>query len=269
MPDLSIPLTTTGEDGNNQQDASNPLTKDGKVTTTVATGNKSNNSDVASLGLPKNGTDGSDQEANYNTNASSNPFSQDQTHKYTSPFLSESGKPYNSRSHVNNASAKGLQSYLVELVLVAELMMLLDSMGATKTALEKVLKWHSKAVLKNASFQSLPVTRDTNMAAIRNTLPRRMVESYLPYVKQIQMCGFNNGTNVVGPDIVPQILSLLHSPSHMTKENLVLNLDNHFDNNYYAISGQKNANKKISCARAGSVYQNYIKKAIQLQQVCV
>ena len=74
------------------------------------------------------------------------------------------------------------------------------------------------------------------------------------------MSGFNDDTNVVGFDIVPQILSLLHSSSHMDEENLVLNPDNHFDNYYHAMSGQKNANKKINCARAGSVYQNYIRQ---------
>ena len=76
-------------------------------------------------------------------------------------------------------STKGLQSYLVELVLVAKLMLLLDSMGATKTTLKKVLKWHSKAVLKIVNFKSLTVTRGANMAAIRNTLPRKIVQNYM------------------------------------------------------------------------------------------
>ena len=84
--------TPTGEEGDNQQDASNPLTKDGRVTTTVATENRSDNSSAAapSLDLPKNGTGGSDQEANHDSKASFNPFSPEQTHKYTSPFLSDS-----------------------------------------------------------------------------------------------------------------------------------------------------------------------------------
>ena len=137
----------------------------------------------------------------HDTKASSHPFFPEQKQKYTSPFLSESGNPCNSMSHVKDFSTKGLQSYPVKLVLVAKLMLLLDSMGAIKTALKKVLKWHSKTMIKNVSFKSLPVTRDANMAAIRNTLPRRMIESYLPYFKQFQMCGFNDDTNVVGFDM--------------------------------------------------------------------
>ena len=92
VPDPTIPLTPIGGEGVNQHDTSNPLAKDGRVTTTVATGNCNDNSraEVASLGLPKNGTGGSDQLANHDSKASFNPFSPGQTQKYTSPLLSDS-----------------------------------------------------------------------------------------------------------------------------------------------------------------------------------
>ena len=179
---------------------------------------------------------------------------------YQSPFLSKSGNPYNSHAHLQDSSRKSLRSFPTELVLVAELMTLLDSMGATKKALEEVLKWHCKAVLGGANFLNQPITRDANMAAIRRLLPKNMVDSYLPFVKTMRLVGFDEDVNVVGFEIVPQILSLLHSPSHMKEENLVLNPDNHFDNYFHAMAGPRNRDKKINCARAGSVYQGYVRR---------
>ena len=202
----------------------------------------------------------SELEEDNSSKVSSSLIAVPEQQSFKSPFLSESGKPYNSLSRFEENSGEQTPSFSVEMVLVAELIMMLDSMGATKKALEKVLKWHSKATLRNANFQNLPVTRDANMAAIRKVLPRRMVNSYLPYVKPIRMMGFNEDTNVVGFDVVIQILSLLHSPSHMMRENLVLNPDNHFDNYYHMMAGAANTSKKIDCARAGSVYQNYIRR---------
>ena len=104
--------------------------------------------------------------------------SSDQPDSYRSPFLTETGKSYCSSSCVvDRESEQGLQSFPSELVLVAELIMLLDSMGAKKKGLEEVLKWHSKATLRNANFMNVPVTREANMLMIRNLLPRRMVDS--------------------------------------------------------------------------------------------
>ena len=272
VPDPSIPLVQTittdtqvqvnndtNSGGDSGQVASNPPIKDNGVRTTDASDNVFGNSPSTLPVLSERQTVGLDQEANQDRKVSG-AIGPSKPEAYRSPFLSESGNPYNSRSHFQDSSRQSLHSFPVELVLVAELIMMLDSMGATKTALEKVLKWHSKAVLRNANFFNIPVTRDANMAAIRKSLPKHMVDSYLPYVKPVRMLGFNEDTNVVGFDIVPQILSLLQSPSHMREENLVLNPANHFDNYYHAMAGPKNAGKKINCARAGSVYQEYVRR---------
>ena len=96
--------------------------------------------------------------------------SSDQPESYRSPFLTETGRSYCSSSRVvDRESEQGLQSFPSELVLVAELIMLLDSMGAKKKGLEEVLKWHSKATLRNANFMNVRlVTREANMIMIRN-----------------------------------------------------------------------------------------------------
>ena len=76
VPDLSIPLTPMVQEGDKVKIASNPSTKDGSVTTSVAIGNKSDNSDVVSYDVNDDGTGGPNQEENHDTKASSRPFFQ-------------------------------------------------------------------------------------------------------------------------------------------------------------------------------------------------
>jgi len=145
-------------------------------------------------------------------------------------------------------------TYTPHQLMVAKLLLLLDSWNAPNYCFQQIVDWYEEARIKGVSFSNEPVTREANMRMIHRAVPNNLSSRYFPHTTTVELHGFTDPVELVRFDFVEMVLSLLHDPEVMDTNNLVINPDSPFDNGITF----NNLDTCIGEPRTAKVYQDYL-----------
>ena len=156
----------------------------------------------------------------------------------------------------NNAGAPSF-SYTNDLKWTVALLKIVDDIKATDGAFGKILLWAREAASAQYSFYPQGgMSRNKNVENLVNSMEN--AKHLLPSVYTVPITEEANGpsVDVIAFDFVPQLLSLLQNRDIMTKENLLIDLQND------PLARYKSPGNLRGEALSGQVYQDAYRRLI-------